>query len=372
MGTRRTLLTKTGACVGASVLSWASPGHSQAQIPWRMPDEGEPHLRTWMAFGASADIWGQALLPAVQRDLAELARTIARYEPVSMLVRHAERATAEKLLAGAPIRLIEAALDDLWIRDTGPSFVVNPSRPGERGALQLNFNGWGNKQAHAQDARVAALISGHAGVPLLHTPLVLEGGSLEVDGQGTAIISESCVLNPNRNPGLGKEAVEAELKRLLGLTRIIWLPGIRGRDITDGHTDFYARFARPGVVVAGYDPDPQSYDHAVTQAHLQILRKARDARGLQLEVAVLQAPQALGPKAQGANFAAGYIGFYLCNGAVISQKFGDDKADQAARHLLQQVFAGRVVEQLRMDAIAAGGGSVHCATQQEPRASAAA
>ncbi len=368
MDTRRALLKKSATFVGASLLANASPALSQIPIPWRMPDEGEPHLRTWMAFGASAEIWGDEILHDVQSNLAELARTIAKYEPVSMLVRSAERATAQRLLRGANVTLIEADLDDLWIRDTGPSFVVNPAKPSERGGVQFNFNGWGGKQAHGHDAKVASLVAGLAGVPLLHTPLVMEGGCIEVDGLGTAIVSESCVLNANRNPGLSKAAFEVELKRVLGLTHIIWLPGIKGRDITDGHTDFYARFASPGVVVAGFDPDPQSYDHAVTKAHLQILRGARDARGHKLEVVVLQAPEAFSQPYDAATFAAGYIGFYVCNGAVISQKFGDAKADAAAKHLLQRVFSGRVIEQLRMDAIAAGGGSVHCATQQEPRA----
>ena len=368
MHARRRLLTKAGVFAGAGLLAWAGLGHAQTPVPWRMPDESEPHQRTWMAFGASADIWGDKLLPEVQRNLADLARTIAKYEPVSMLVRRSDRATAQSLLQGANVTLLDAELDDLWMRDTGPSFVLNPAKLGERGAVQFNFNGWGNKQAHASDAKVAALVANHAGVPLLRTPLVMEGGCIEVDGQGTAIVTESCVLNANRNPGLSKAAFEAELKRVLGLTHIIWLPGIKGRDITDGHTDFYARFASPGMVLAGFDPDPQSYDHAVTKAHLHILRNAKDASGKKLEVVVLQAPESFSKKHDAATFAAGYIGFYVCNGAVIAQKFGDAKADSAAEKLLQQVFKGRVIEQLRMDGVAAGGGSVHCVTQQEPKA----
>lgn len=366
--TRRALLKNSGLYLGAGLL--AGSGQCQTPAQWRMPDESEPHLRTWMAFGASADIWGKKLLPEVQRNLAELARTIARYEPVHMLVRRQERALATQLLQGSPVTLVEAALDDLWMRDTGPSFVLNPAEAGARAGAQLNFNGWGNKQAHAQDAQVAGLVAASAGVPLLHTPLVLEGGCIEVDGQGTAIVTESCVLNANRNPGVSKADCEAELKRLLGLSHIIWLPGIKGRDITDGHTDFYARFASPGVVLAGFDPDPQSYDHTVTKRHLEILRNARDAQGRLLEVRVLQAPERFNSPYANASFAAGYVGFYVCNGAVIAQKFGDAKADGQALRLLQQAFPNRVVEQLSMDGIAAGGGSVHCATQQEPRSAA--
>ncbi len=144
---------------------------------------------------------------------------------------------------------------------------------------------------------------------------------IEVDGEGTAIITESCVLNDNRNPGWSKADVEAELRPLLGLDKIVWLPGIAGKDITDGHTDFYARFARPGVVVAGYDPDPESFDHDVTTRHLETLEAAMDAQGRTLEVVVLEAPGSVRPEFESDDFAAGYINFYVCNGAVIAPEF---------------------------------------------------
>jgi agmatine deiminase len=163
---------------------------------------------------------------------------------------------------------------------------------------------------------VAALVAEEADADVLETDLVLEGGGIEVDGDGTAIVAESCVLNKNRNPGVSKSACEAELKRLLGLQKILWIPGIKGKDITDGHTDFYARFAGPGTVLVGYDPDPDSYDHAVTKQNRAVLSRATDA---------------------------------------------------AARAALQRVYPGRKVISLNVDGIAAGGGSIHCATQQEPR-----
>jgi len=178
-------------------------------------------------------------------------------------------------------------------------------------------------------------------------------------------MTESCILNDNRNPGIGKEAVETELKRLLGLQKIIWLPGIKGKDITDGRTDFYARFASPGVVMAGFDPDTASYDHTVTVKHLEILNNATDAQGRKLEVITLKAPNSVREAFENKEFAAGYIGFYVCNGAVIAQEFGDAKADAVAKASLQRAFPGRVIEQLNVDGIAAGGGSIHCTTQQE-------
>ena len=234
--------------------------------------------------------------------------------------------------------------------------------------VDFNFNGWGEKQEFEQDAEVAGFVAQQAGVDALHTELVLEGGGIEVDGQGTAIITESCVLNPNRNPGVSKAEVEAELKRLLGLEKIIWLPGIAGKDITDGHTDFYARFARPGVVVAGYDPDPASYDHEVTKTHLEILKSATDAQGRPLEVVVIEGPTNIREAYASEDFAAGYINFYVCNGAVIAPEFGDDRADRAAREKLQSLFPEREIVQINIDGIAAGGGGIHCTTQQEPMA----
>ncbi len=330
---------------------------------WRMPDEAEPHARTWMAFGASREIWGARLLPEVQRNLAAIALAIARVEPVTMLVRPADLAAA-KALVGSDVHLLECPIDDLWIRDTGPVFVTNGS--GAKAGVDFNFNGWGGKQPHARDAGVARAVADAAGVQRLPSSLVLEGGGIEVDGSGGAIVTESCVLNANRNPRLTKAACVAELKRVLGLTSVLWLPGIKGRDITDGHTDFYARFAAPGVVVAAYDPDPRSFDHAVTTRHLEVLRAATDGRGRRLRVEVLDAPGTVRKEYGSAEFAAGYINFYVCNDAVIMPQFGDDHADGAARDTLSNLFPKRQIVPVNIDAIAAGGGGIHCATQQEP------
>ncbi len=331
---------------------------------WLMPDEGELHQRTWMVFGASEAVWGAKLLPEVQRNLASIALTIARYEPVSMLVRQADLSLATELM-GSKIELIVCPVDDLWMRDTGPVFVVTES--GKKQALDFNFNGWGEKQDFVDDAKVAGFVAQYVKAGRVQSSLILEGGGIEVDGHGTAIITESCVLNSNRNPGVSKAKCEAELKHLLGLEKIIWLPGIKDKDITDGHTDFYARFAKPGVVVAGFDPDPESFDHAVTKQHLDILQTATDANGRTLEVVVLEAPSKLRDEFLNDDFAAGYINFYVCNGAVIAPQFGDQKADEAAKQTLQKLFPEREVIQLNIDGLAAGGGGIHCTTQQEPK-----
>lgn len=338
-------------------------GGSFDEVEWFMPDENGPHRRTWMAFGGSQRIWGRRLLPEVQRNLATIAKTIARYEPVTMLVRENEYDLARDLV-GSSVDLIVSPLDDLWIRDTGPIFVQ--TEEGDQVAIDFNFNGWGEKQSYRQDAKVASFVAQQAGIEIINTDLILEGGCIEVDGHGTAVITESCVLNNNRNPGMSKAEFEDKLMPLLGLEKIIWLPGIKGMDITDGHTDFYARFARPGVVLAGFEPDPTSFDYEVTKTHLEILRAATDAQGRPLEVIVLEGPTTIREEFATDDFAPGYIGFYVSNGAVIMQEFGDAQADQAAKQGVQIAFPDRDVVQLNIDGIAAGGGSIHCATQQEP------
>jgi agmatine deiminase len=364
MITRRTFIQAITSVAGALMLKQKSVFElNRDNSFWFMPDESEPHERTWMSFGANKRIWGSKLVPEVQLNLATIAKTIAKYEPVTMLVNKQDYKIAKKLV-GASVELIICPLDDLWIRDMGPVFVV--TEDGKKAAIDFNFNGWGSKQTHNFDRDVARFVTTKANASYKTTHLVLEGGGIEVDGNGTAIITESCVLNTNRNSDLTKTDCEEELKNLLGIEKVIWLPGIKGKDITDGHTDFYARFAKPGVVVAGYDPDPESFDHEVTKRHLELLKAATDAQGRKLEVVVMQAPSTVRAKFSSNDFAAGYINFYVCNNAVIAPQFGDKKADLAAKNVLQKLFPTRKIEQINIDGIAAGGGGIHCTTQQEP------
>ena len=344
--------------------------HNDARSDWYMPDESAPHKRTWMCFIASYDIWGERQVPEVHRNLATIAKTIAKYEPVSMLVSREDYAIAVELLGGLdnhthPIELIEFTVNDLWIRDTGPAFVVNGQ--GGLAAVDFNFNGWGEKQDYEFDAKAAGFVAQESGGRKIESSLILEGGCFEVDGHGTAIMTESCILNDNRNPNRSKEEVEDELKGLLGLDKIIWLKGIKGKDITDGHTDFYARFAKPGVIVVSRDTDKSSYDYKITRDNIEILKASTDAQGNSFEIVVLDTPWEINPQYGTESFAAGYVGYYVCNGAIIMQQFGDKHSDSAAKRQLQRVFPSHRIEQLAIDAIASGGGSIHCATQQEPR-----
>lgn len=372
MSTRRQFIQQASAIAGLGAalslgLSLTPPrAHAATAGQWRMPDEGDRHERAFVAFGAQSAIW-EDFTPDVQAAIGLIARTIARYEPVTVLCRERERSLAEQLCGTRNTTFISTALDDIWMRDIGANFVIDGQ--GELGAVDFNFNGWGDKQQHQDDAQVAALVAEDAHAHYQRSELVGEGGGIEVDGHGTGIMTQSSWINANRNPDWSKAEVEEALKARLGLRKIIWLPGIKGKDITDAHVDFYARFATPGVVIANLDTDPQSYDAKVTRQHLEILNNATDADGRALQVHTLSPP--LNPRNSkfsrgNPDFAAGYINYFVVNGAVIAPEFGDPVADARAFELLSQLYPDRQVVQLNIDAIAAGGGGIHCVTSHQP------
>lgn len=365
MMTRRKFL-QTSTALGCG-FAFGTSQANESNI-WFMPEESEPHHCTWMAFIADEYVWSKKQIPAVQRNLALIANTIAKYEPVKMLVRPQDKTLARKRLGRQqkyPIHLIEFTMNDLWMRDTAPTFVINER--GEKAAVNFNFNGWGEKQAYQHDAKVADFVAKQAGVETFYSDLILEGGCFEVDGQGTAIMTESCILNDNRNPNRSKRFVEDELMHQLGLDKIIWLKGIKDEDITDGHTDFYARFSQAGEVMVSLDNYPSSPDYRITRDNINTLKKATDAQGRPLALTIIETPDQINTQFGSRDFAAGYIGYYVCNNAVIMQKFGDATADENARKHIAAAFPNRVVEQISIDAIASGGGSIHCTTQQEPQ-----
>jgi len=361
---KNVLLLSGGAILSKDIL--AKGGTSTVSL--KMPEESDVHERTWMSFVANDYIWSKRQIPEVKRNLVLIAKTIAKYEPVSMLVSPNDYSDAVSLIGqpeakSHPIDLVTFEADDLWLRDTGPTFVKGSD--GIKYGVNFNFNGWGEKQEHSLDAQVADFISSHSNSTIKTSELILEGGCFEVDGAGTAIMTKSCIINNNRNPGISQDEIESELKTLLGLRKIIWLDGIKGKDITDGHTDFYARFTKPGEVIASRDNYSHSFDYEVTRRNIEVLKNSTDADGNGLKVIILDTPDEINEKFGIKDFAAGYIGYYVCNNAVIAQKFGDKKTDAKTRNILEEAFPDRVVEQIAIDGIASGGGSIHCATQQE-------
>jgi len=372
MSTRREFIKQVSvvASLGAATAMGLGLNASRVQAAfkgnWHMPDEGDKHQRAFIAFGAQQAIW-EDFTPNVQDALGLIARTLAEFEPVTVFCREGEQDLAAEKCGTDNITFVTTQLDDIWMRDIGANFVIDGE--GRLGAVDFNFNGWGNKQQHGDDAQLAALVARKTAASYIRSELVGEGGGIEVDGQGTAIMTESSWINANRNPDWSKAEIEEELKARLGLRKIIWLPGIKGKDITDAHVDFYARFVKPGVVIANLDTDPQSYDHKVTLAHLDILKNATDADGRKLQVHTLSPP--MDPRQNkfsknNPDFAAGYINYFVINGAVIAPKFGDETADTKAFDLLSELYPDREVVQLNIDAISAGGGGIHCVTSHQP------
>jgi agmatine deiminase len=270
-------------------------------------------------------------------------------------------------------------LDDIWMRDTGPFFVVRDEDT--LGATDFNFNGWGNKQSHSNDQKVARFVvdhmNNHTGTfaptstspslicHALSTKLVMEGGGIEVDGLGTAILTESSILNRNRNPGLTKADCESALSSLLGVTKFIWLPGSDDPyDFTDGHIDGYVRFAAtPNTLLVTQD----DYDATTTRKHMEILRHATNAQNQPFRLVPLKNPTQLPKEARNnPEFCAAYVNFYVANGIVLIPQFGDVEADHNAFTVLQHEFPNHTVLPISINGIAAGGGGIHCVTQQEP------
>ncbi|MHC8299148.1 agmatine deiminase family protein [Pseudomonas sp. ZS1P83] len=374
MSTRREFIKQLSAVAGLGAAASIGLGltalnvRAATQGHWRMPDEGDRHRQAFIAFGAQEAIW-EDFTPHVQAAIGLIARTVARYEPVTVFCRERERSLAEEHCGTTNITYVTTELDDIWMRDIGANFVTDGE--GGLGAVDFNFNGWGNKQQHDEDAQLAALVASAVDARYIRSELVGEGGGIEVDGHGTGIMTESSWINTNRNPDWSKAEVEQELKARLGLRKIIWLPGVKGKDITDAHVDFYARFVKPGVVIANLDNDPESYDYKVTRTHLDILKNASDADGRTLQIHTVSPP--LKPRKSrfshnNPDFAAGYINYFVINGAVIAPEFGDRAADASALDLLSELYPDREVVQLNIDAIAAGGGGIHCVTGHQPLA----
>ncbi|WP_439681224.1 agmatine deiminase family protein [Embleya sp. MST-111070] len=329
----------------------------------RFGAEWDRHERTFMAWPASAGIWG-ADLPAVRQDIARLARAVAEYEPVVVLAGADQQAAAQNA-CGKDAEVLAVPVDDLWARDIVPVFVEDG---GTVAGVDLNFNGWGNKQRHGNDGRVARSVLAHYGVPRNQAPLVAEGGSFETDGHGTLLVTESSVVNDNRNPGKSRQQIEDGLKQTLGVTRVVWFAGVRGEDITDAHVDCLVRYAASGAVLldTAFPGGPaDSWSRAGDQAR-SVLKTAVDARGKPFEVVDLPQPDPDLITGRGDAFVSSYANFYVANGALFMPRFGDKRADDRARQIFRDHFPGRDVVPVPIDAIASGGGGIHCATHDQP------
>jgi agmatine deiminase len=378
--TRRALLVRgAGALAGASVSGglWAA-ANASATTPagqgWYAPADHGAHARTWMAWPARKDIWGN-LLRSVRSEVARVARAVADYEPVAMVARP-DQAAGAAAACGSGVEIVPLVNDDLWMRDMGPIFLVNDS--GDLAGLDLNFNGWGNKQVHHDDAKVAGEVLSLLGVQRFAAPFVSEGGALEVDGDGTVMATESSIINANRNPGKTKAQLTREILACLGARKMLWVPGLKGHDITDDHIDGHditddhidglARFVKPAKVVVDQSADPNATDVWANSERraLRILRRSTDAFDRPLQCLISRESSTI-PSGEDQNtFVNVYVNWYVCNGAVLIPAFGDHDADAAAKALARELYRDRDIVQLRIDTLAAGGGGIHCVTQQQP------
>lgn len=333
------------------------PSGTPTEFGFAMPAEWGPHAGCLMAWPSRRDLWGRRLAEA-KRDYAAVAAAVAEFEPVIMVVNPGSLDEVRRH-CGDAVTAIEMPINDSWTRDSGPSFIRG--QDGSIAAVGFGFNAWGNRwHPHDDDARLGERVADLLGVPFFRAPFVLEGGSFFVDGEGTVITTEQCLLNPNRNPHLTRAQIEQGLRAYLGVTTVIWLPFGHSLDTgpagTDGHIDGVLQYLAPGRVMLEAIADPRSPEHSRAQANLAVLAASRDAAGRAFDVQILD---------PGATAEISYANHYLANGGVIVP-LGGDFADRAALERLRELYPERRVVGVPAAALAYGGGGPHCITQQIP------
>ncbi len=323
--------------------------------------EWNTHRRTWLAWPQRQATWRSGGIEGARRIHAELAKALSEFEKVTMVCSPAEIAEAS-LMCGSGIELTPLPLSDGWMRDIGPTFVINAQR--EIAGIDWIFNGWGGLHGDfATDAQVATEITKIRGVRRFGAPIVLEGGAFSGDGDGTLLVTEECLLDPQRNPGRSKADIEAILAEYLGARHVIWLgQGYEG-DETRGHVDEIACFAKPGVVMIQMPGDPEDPNYLIQHDNLARLKSARNATGHDLEIVEL--PQPARRELNGERLTLSYVNFVFANGGLIMPSFGDI-ADDPAFRIFSGLFPDRKIIQLPADDLVVGGGGFHCITQEEP------
>ncbi len=330
---------------------------------FRLPPEGGPHARCWMAWPCRRALWGDGLGAAADA-YAAVAQAIARFEPVTMI---APPSLVEEARArcGPTVTVEPLPLDDSWMRDIGPTFLRNEA--GTVAGVSWRFNAWGGKYpTYAEDAALAGRLLDRLYVERYDAPFVLEGGAFHGDGEGTLIVTESVLLNPNRGGPRSRSEMEVILSDWLGIDKVIWLPAGLAGDETDGHVDNVACFTAPGAVLALVAPSSDDPNYAILQRNLAVLASETDAKGRPLRVTTIEQPtlrdEAGGP------MSASYINFYVANRGVVMPEFSIDQ-DAAAAATVQAAFADRTVIRIDARPIVRGGGGIHCITQQQPDSS---
>ncbi len=333
-----------------------------------MPHEGDRHERLWLAWPTRGYTLGETAAAAqtARRTWAAVANAAAQFEPVSVVV-HPRDADIAASLLDPQIEIREREIDDAWIRDSGPSFVLDET--GHLGAVTWVFNGWGQQEwaSWDLDATLGPAVAQWAGAQRVDSPLVNEGGGIHVDGLGTVLVTETVQRDPGRNPTASHADIEAELARTVGATTVVWLPRGLTRDAdtygTRGHVDIVATISSPGVILLHDQRDHAHPDHAVTAEIRDVLASAIDAHGDRFKIVDLPAPRELRDRDGFVDYS--YVNHVLVNGAVIACAF-DDPNDADAAAILRDAYPGREVVAVDARALFERGGGIHCITQQQP------
>lgn len=338
---------------------------------YTQPGEWTEHSVCWVAWPYSEDAWFEYLDDAKVEFMA-LCRAItgidypnhsAPVEALEMLCNNLEvKKMAEKHLQGLPIRFHIVPYGDIWLRDTAPIFVHDEQ--GELTSACFEFNGWGAKYVMPHDDGVSKAVAEIAGLPRLKSDLILEGGSVDVDGEGTCLTSRQCLLNQNRNPRLSQSEIEAEVAKKLGIKKFIWVDQGLLHDHTDGHIDTIARFLRPGAVVCMDPTSRQDPNYVAMKEIIAVLEQATDAKGRKLDVVKIPSPGEIRDHNQ-TIMPASYLNFYISNRTVVVPTYGSAQ-DAVAVAAIAAQFPTRKTIGLSAKAILTGGGAFHCITQQQP------
>lgn len=355
------------------------------QDGFRMPGEFEEHAGTYMIWPERTDNWRLGAKPA-QHVFTQVANTIGKYEPITMVVSANQYDNARAMLADY-VKVVEMSNNDSWMRDCGATFVKNDAT-GEVRAIDWTFNAWGGLVDGLyfpwdQDDKVAMKMSELEQVDRYRLDdFILEGGSIHVDGEGTCITTEECLLSAGRNSNMTKEEIEKKLCDYLNVEKVLWIPNGIYNDETNGHVDNICNYVRPGVVTLAWTDDESDVQYAISKAAYDYLSNETDAKGRKLEIHKLYVPspilitkqESLGvdsvagtlPREEGDRLAASYANYYAGNGFIALPVFKDPN-DEKAIKLLQELYPGRVIEPIYAREILLGGGNIHCITQQVPK-----
>ncbi|HXI83651.1 MAG TPA: agmatine deiminase family protein [Verrucomicrobiae bacterium] len=340
------------------------PAKTPRELGYRMPAEWQPHAATWLSWPRPDGISFPDRYPEALPTLGEMVRTLAPHERIDINVRDegVEAIAREAIGNVRNIFYHHIPSYEPWCRDHGPIFV---KRGHELAIVDWDYNAWGSKYPpYDDDDAVPRRVAESLGLPVFSPGIVMEGGALDVNGVGTLLTTESCLLNPNRNPHLKKQQIEQYLRDYLGITNILWLgDGIAGDD-TDGHVDDLARFVNPTTVVTVVEPDPQDDNYWPLQENRKRLQAMRDQDGNPLRVVELPMPGVI--EYDGQRLPASYANFYIANGVVLLPTYCNPKTDTTARETLQRIFVDRRVVGIDSTNLIWGLGSFHCLTQQQP------